>query len=47
VFVTGRNQAKLDEAVARHPRLGRRQGRGVLADAATADGAATILKAVP
>ena len=43
VFVTGRSQAKLDAAV---DEIGGKV-TGVLADAATADGAAAILKAVP
>ncbi|UAL12008.1 SDR family NAD(P)-dependent oxidoreductase [Caulobacter segnis] len=43
VFVTGRSQGKLDKAVAS---IGGKV-EGVLADAATAEGAAAILKAVP
>jgi NAD(P)-dependent dehydrogenase (short-subunit alcohol dehydrogenase family) len=43
VFVTGRSQAKLDAAVAD---IGGKV-TGVLADAATANGAAAILKALP
>jgi len=43
VFVTGRSQDKLDKAVAS---IGGKV-EGVLADAATAEGAAAILKAVP
>lgn len=43
VFVTGRNQDKLDAAV---ESIGHNV-TGVLADAATAEGAAAILKAVP
>ncbi|MBO9542909.1 SDR family oxidoreductase [Caulobacter sp.] len=43
VFVTGRTQDKLDQAV---KAIGGK-AKGVLADAATADGAAAILKAVP
>jgi len=47
VFVTGRSQAKLDEAVADIRASGGAKVEGVLADAATADGAAAILKTVP
>lgn len=47
VFVTGRNQAKLDEAVADIRASGGAKVEGVLADAGTAEGAAAILKAVP
>jgi NAD(P)-dependent dehydrogenase (short-subunit alcohol dehydrogenase family) len=47
VFVTGRTQAKLDEALASIRASGGKNVEGVLADAATADGAAAILKAVP
>ncbi|WP_184721184.1 SDR family oxidoreductase [Caulobacter sp.] len=43
VFVTGRNKAKLDAAVAD---IGGK-AQGVLADAATAEGAAAVLKALP
>lgn len=47
VFVTGRAQAKLDEAVADIRASGGADVSGVLADAATAQGAEAILKAVP
>jgi NAD(P)-dependent dehydrogenase (short-subunit alcohol dehydrogenase family) len=47
VFVTGRAQAKLDEAVADIRASGGADVVGVLADAATAQGAEAILKAVP
>jgi NAD(P)-dependent dehydrogenase (short-subunit alcohol dehydrogenase family) len=47
VFVTGRSQAKLDEAVADIRASGGANVSGVLADAATAQGAEALLKAVP
>lgn len=47
VFVTGRSQAKLDEAVASIRASGGTKVSGVLADAATAEGAAQLLAAVP
>lgn len=47
VFVTGRAQDRLDAAVADIRASGGAKAEGVLADAATADGAAAILKAVP
>jgi NAD(P)-dependent dehydrogenase (short-subunit alcohol dehydrogenase family) len=49
VFVTGRTQDKLDAAVAdiRASLPGGAKVEGVLADAATAEGAAAILKALP
>ncbi|MBI1685352.1 SDR family NAD(P)-dependent oxidoreductase [Caulobacter hibisci] len=47
VFVTGRSQAKLDEAVADIRASGGAKVEGVLADAATAEGVQAILKAVP
>lgn len=47
VIVTGRNQAKLDEAVAAIRASGGAKVSGILADAATADGAATLLKTAP
>jgi len=47
VFVTGRSQAKLDEAVAGIRASGGVNVSGVLADAATAEGAQALLKAVP
>jgi NAD(P)-dependent dehydrogenase (short-subunit alcohol dehydrogenase family) len=47
VFVTGRDQAKLDAAVSDIRASGGANVSGVLADAATADGAATLLAAVP
>ncbi len=45
VTITGRNQAKLDEAAARIAKLGK--VHAVLADPATAEGAATLIAAVP
>ena len=45
VTITGRNQTKLDEAAARIAKLGK--VRTVLADPATAEGAATLIAAVP
>lgn len=45
VVVTGRNQDKLDAAVAQVSKSGR--ARGVLADAGTAEGADTLIAAVP
>ncbi|CAN5535673.1 SDR family oxidoreductase [soil metagenome] len=47
VFVTGRGQAKLDEAVASIRASGGANVSGVLADAATAEGAQALLTAVP
>lgn len=47
VFVVGRSQDKLDEAVAAIRASGGANVSGVLADAATAQGAEAILKAVP
>ena len=47
VFVTGRAQDRLDAAVADIRASGGEKIEGVLADAATADGAAAILEAVP
>jgi NAD(P)-dependent dehydrogenase (short-subunit alcohol dehydrogenase family) len=47
VFVTGRNQAKLDEAVADIRASGGADVSGVLVDASTAEGAQALLKAVP
>jgi NAD(P)-dependent dehydrogenase (short-subunit alcohol dehydrogenase family) len=47
VFVTGRDQAKLDAAVSDIRASGGANVSGVLADAATAKGAATLLAAVP
>ena len=47
VFVTGRTRAKLDEAVADIRASGGTNVSGVLADAATAEGAQALLKAVP
>jgi NAD(P)-dependent dehydrogenase (short-subunit alcohol dehydrogenase family) len=47
VVVTGRSQAKLDEAVASIRASGGSNVSGVLADAATAQGADALLKAVP
>ena len=46
-LVTGRNQAKLDEAVASIRASGGAKVSGVLADAATAEGAETLLKTAP
>jgi len=45
VVITGRNQPKLDEAAAQIAQIGR--VRPVLADPATAEGAATLIAAVP
>ena len=45
VIISGRDQAKLDAAAARIAKLG--SVRGVLADPATADGAATLIAAAP
>jgi len=47
VIVTGRSQAKLDEAVNGIRASGGANVSGVLADAATAEGAQALLKAVP
>ena len=47
VFVAGRDQAKLDVAVDSIRASGGTQVSGVLADAATAEGAAQLLAAVP
>ena len=47
VIVTGRNQGKLDEAVAGIRASGGAKVTGILADAATADGAETLLKTAP
>ena len=47
VVVTGRNQAKLDQAVESIRASGGAAVRGVLADAATAEGAAVLRRAVP
>lgn len=47
VFVTGRTQDKLDEAIASIRASGGKNVEGVVADPGTAEGAATILKAVP
>ena len=47
VFVTGREQAKLDAAVSDIRASGGANVSGVLADAATAEGAAKLLTAVP
>jgi NAD(P)-dependent dehydrogenase (short-subunit alcohol dehydrogenase family) len=47
VIVTGRNQAKLDEAVASIRASGGAKVSGILADAATAQGAETLLKTAP
>jgi NAD(P)-dependent dehydrogenase (short-subunit alcohol dehydrogenase family) len=46
-ILTGRSQAKLDAAVANIQACGGVRVRGVLADAATAEGAAALLTAVP
>lgn len=45
VVISGRNQAKLDEAAAKVAALGK--VRAVLADPATAEGAATLITAAP
>ncbi|MDB5992514.1 MAG: 3-oxoacyl-[acyl-carrier protein] reductase [Herbaspirillum sp.] len=47
VVVTGRNQAKLDQALASIRASGGKQVRGVLADVATAEGAAILVEALP
>ena len=47
VFVAGRDQAKLDQAVESIRASGGAKVSGVLADAATAEGAAQLLAAVP
>jgi len=47
VIVTGRNQAKLDEAVDSIRASGGAKVSGILADAATAQGAETLLKTAP
>ena len=47
VIITGRSQAKLDQAVQSIRASGGAQVRGVLADAATAEGAAVLRRAVP
>ena len=45
-LITGRSQKKLDEALASIRASGGKQVSGVVADAGTADGAKTVLKAV-
>jgi NAD(P)-dependent dehydrogenase (short-subunit alcohol dehydrogenase family) len=47
VIVTGRDQTKLDQATDAIRRSGGGTVRGVVADAATAEGAAALLKAAP
>ena len=47
VIVSGRNQAKLDQAVASIRASGGNDVRGVLADAATAAGAQALVEALP
>ena len=47
VIVTGREQTKLDQAIEAIRRSGGGTVRGVAADAATAEGAANLLKAAP
>jgi NAD(P)-dependent dehydrogenase (short-subunit alcohol dehydrogenase family) len=47
VVVTGRNQAKLEQALVSIRASGGKQVRGVLADVATAEGAAILVKALP
>jgi len=47
VVVTGRNQAKLDQAVASIRASGGAHVSGVLADAATEEGAAALVRATP
>ena len=47
VIITGRNPAKLDQAVASIRTSGGAKVRAVLADPATADGAATLRCAMP
>src|SRR5258708_15138047 len=47
VTIAGRTQAKLDEAAANIRAAGGAHVSGVLADAATAEGAASLLEATP
>jgi NAD(P)-dependent dehydrogenase (short-subunit alcohol dehydrogenase family) len=47
VVITGRDQTKLDQAIDAIRRSGGGTVRGVVADAATAEGAAALLKAAP
>src|SRR5260221_264401 len=47
VVVTGRNQAKLDQAVASIRVSGGAHVSGILADAATEEGAAALVRATP
>jgi len=47
VVVTGRNQEKLDQAIADIEQSGAAAVRGVLADAATEEGARILIEAVP
>jgi NAD(P)-dependent dehydrogenase (short-subunit alcohol dehydrogenase family) len=47
VVVSGRSQAKLDEAISAIRASGGAQVRGVLADAATAEGASALVAAAP
>ena len=47
VIITGREQTKLDQAIDALRRSGSGTVRGVVADAATAEGAADLLKAAP
>jgi NAD(P)-dependent dehydrogenase (short-subunit alcohol dehydrogenase family) len=47
VIITGRNQEKLDQALASIRSSGGANVRGVLADPATAEGAAVLLRALP
>jgi NAD(P)-dependent dehydrogenase (short-subunit alcohol dehydrogenase family) len=47
VIITGRDQTKLDQAIDAIPRSGGGTVRAVVADAATAEGATALLKAVP
>ena len=47
VIVSGRNQAKLDQAIGSIRAAGGSNVRGALADPTTADGAAALLRAVP
>lgn len=47
VIITGRDRAKLDQAVASIRASGGARVEGIVADPATAEGAASLLKAVP
>ncbi len=47
VIITGRNKAKLDQAVDSIRTSGGARVSGILTDAATAEGAATLVRATP